>query len=198
LIPYAVEIVTAITITLIGVILTVYLSILKKNGWIGKTSNYRCPNPQCKSLFQKPIRVKDFSTQKEVSFACPECGYNLGSINGEVNLQEITLESEPEIKIKDVMPIDNKIIVANNGTEEPKIVKTSTALANSKGNLPEADNSFSLKDKFTELKKDRPVGCKNYFGYLGTLPDGAKVPEMTPDVCYSCSKLVDCYRKSNE
>jgi hypothetical protein len=115
-----------------------------------------------------------------------------------VNLQEITLESEPEIKIKDVMPIDNKIIVANNGTEEPKIVKTSPALAKSKENMQEVDNSFSLKDKFTELKKDRPAGCKNYFGYLGTLPDGAKVPEMTPDVCYSCSKLVDCYRKSNE
>ena len=198
MIPFAVEIVTAITIILMGVILTVYLSILKKNGWIGKTSNYRCPNPQCKTIFQKPMRVKDFSTQKEVSFACPECGCDLGSTDGEVDSLQIPVESESEVKIKDVMPIDNKIIVANNGTQEPKIVKTSPAVDKSKGNLREVDNSFSLKDRFTELKKDRPAGCKNYFGYLGTLPDGAKVPEMTPDVCYSCSKLVDCYRKSNQ
>ena len=38
MIPYQVEIFTAITIVLVGAILTVYLSILKKNGWIGSIS----------------------------------------------------------------------------------------------------------------------------------------------------------------
>jgi hypothetical protein len=37
LIPYQFEIVTTITAVLVGVILTVYILVLKKNGWIGKT-----------------------------------------------------------------------------------------------------------------------------------------------------------------
>ena len=74
MIPYETGIFIGATVVLIGVILTVYISILKRNGWIGKTSNYRCPNNQCKKIFQKPLKVKNYSNQKEIHLACPECG----------------------------------------------------------------------------------------------------------------------------
>jgi len=121
LIPFEVGLVTAITIALIGVIVTIYLLILKRNGWIGEASNYRCPNPQCGKIFQKPLRVKDFSTGKEIGFACPECGYDLGLSKGEKGLKETALQKE--LKIRDSVSIligvgDSTV---HTGTKEPKV-----------------------------------------------------------------------------
>lgn len=122
MIPFEVDLVTAITIVLIGAILTVYLLILKKNGWIGEASNYRCPNPKCRKIFQVPMKVKDFSTKKEVGLACPECGYDLGSLEGGKGLKETTLQSEPELKIKDSVskPIEAGYSTVNGGIKEPE------------------------------------------------------------------------------
>ena len=122
MIPFEVDLVTAITIVLIGVILTIYLLILKKNGWIGEASNYRCPNPKCRKIFQTPLKVKDFSTGKEVGFACPECGYDLGSSKGEKCFKETALQTEPELKIRDSVSILIGVggSTANGCTKEPK------------------------------------------------------------------------------
>ena len=122
MIPFEVDLVTAITIVLIGVILTIYLLILKKNGWIGEASNYRCPNPQCRKVFQVPMKVKDFSTKKVVGLACPECGYDLGSLNAEKDLNEPAVQCNPELKIRDSVSI---LIGTGNssvsgGVKEPK------------------------------------------------------------------------------
>jgi hypothetical protein len=120
--PFEVDLVTAITIVLIGVILTIYLLILKKNGWIGEASNYRCPNPQCRKIFQVPMKVKDFSTKKVVGLACPECGYDLGSLNVGKGSNEPAVQCKPELEIRDSVSI---LIGAagprvNGGVKEPK------------------------------------------------------------------------------
>jgi hypothetical protein len=57
--PINTEIPTAITIVLIAIILAVYASVLKKNGWIGKTSNKTGINEK---LFQIQLETK---TQKQ-------------------------------------------------------------------------------------------------------------------------------------
>jgi len=122
LIPFELDLVTAITIVLIGVILTIYLLILKKNGWIGEASNYRCPNPQCRKVFQVPMKVKDFSTKKEVGLACPECGCDLEPLKGGKGLKETAPQSEPELKIRDSVSIliGAKGSTVNGDTKEPK------------------------------------------------------------------------------
>jgi len=122
LIPFEVDLVTAITIVLIGVILTIYLLILKKNGWIGEASNYRCPNPKCRKIFQVPMKVKDYSTKKEVGLACPECGYDLGPLKGGKGLKETALQCEPESKIRDSVSIliGARGSTVNGDTKEPK------------------------------------------------------------------------------
>jgi uncharacterized Zn-finger protein len=122
LIPFAVEIVTVITVILVGAILTVYFLVLKKNGWIGEASNYRCPNPQCRKIFQVPMKVKDFSTKKEVGLACPECGCDLGPLKGGKGLKETTLQSGPELKIRDSVSIliGARGSAVNGGTKEPE------------------------------------------------------------------------------
>jgi len=74
------EPVTILAVAIICVILAIYLSVLKKNGWLGNRGSkfYRCPNPECKGIFQKPIELKDLAeTPARVYPACPHCGFNL-------------------------------------------------------------------------------------------------------------------------
>lgn len=188
-------IVTAITIILIVAIVAVYLLILKKNGWIGETPNYRCPNPQCKKIFQTPLKVKDFSNKKAVGLACPECGCDLGSLDGQKSLREITLQSKPEVKIQDSTskPIETEVSTTNNGSKEPEALKVAVPIVESKKNEspPETDQS-SLKQKLDDHKKDGPACCNHYFGYLGCIQKGAE----TLDECYFCPKLLECCKKA--
>lgn len=123
----SVELVTSITIVLIGVIIAVYLVVLKRNGWICKNTNYRCPNQQCKKIFQKPIEVKDLADKHKVHFACPECGYDLGAFDSGKSLEEITVNKEPELKIKEeptkTQTIENSNASVKDGVPEIKPVK---------------------------------------------------------------------------
>ncbi len=96
----AFDVVTYITIISIAAILTVYILILKRNGWIGKTSNYRCPNPDCKKIFHSPLKVKDYSNKKDTRIACPECGYDLGFPSNQNALMQTIVENIVDQKAK--------------------------------------------------------------------------------------------------
>jgi hypothetical protein len=103
-------------VAIICVILAIYLSVLKKNGWLGSSGSkfYRCPNPECKGIFQKPIELKDLSeTPARVYPACPHCGFNLEPVLGsgvgkklplkittpvQHKKAEIKPETKPEVK----------------------------------------------------------------------------------------------------
>jgi hypothetical protein len=198
LIPFTIDIVTAITIILIAAILAVYLSILKKNGWIGEPPNYRCPNPQCQKIFQVPLKVKDFSNKKETHLACPECGYDLGSLNGKKGLKEITLQSKPEVKIQDSTSkrIETEVSTTNNGGKEPSALRAAAQIVESKINKSptEIEYELFLKQELDDSKEDRPACCTHYLRYLRNLPKGAKAPEE----CYSCPRLIACYKKNSD
>ena len=147
-----VEIVTAITIILVGAILTVYLSILKKNGWIGSIS----------------------------------IGKSFGR-----GLKENAPPSKPESKKQNstALPIETKTSTTTiKENKEPKALKTASPTVKPKENKsPEKIN----RKKADDLKQDRPAGCNHYFGYLWTLPKGT----ITPDECYCCTRLIDCYKE---
>ena len=72
--------------------------------------------PNAKKSSKTPLKVKDFSNKKEVHLACPECGYDLGSLDGKKGLKEITLQNKPEVKIQDSTskPIETKVSTTNN------------------------------------------------------------------------------------
>ena len=153
LIPYQFEIFTAITIILVGAILTVYLSILKKNGWIGSI----------------PIG-KSFAR---------------GS-------KENDPPSKPESKTQNstALHIETKAPTATiKENKEPKALKTAAPTVKSKENKsPEKIN----RKKADAPKQDRPAGCNHHFSYLWTLPKGTN----TPDECYCCTRLIDCYKET--
>ena len=200
--------VTTITIILIVAIVAVYLIILKRNGWLGESCSYRCPNPQCKKIFQTPVKVKDFSNKKEVYLACPECGFDLGSLNDKKGLGETTFQSGSEVTFHDsaLKQIETGGSTTNNESKEPNIIRAVAPIVESEENknppectpkgtpksTPEEDPF--LKQKLDALKKDRPVNCNNYLGYLRALPKGTK----TPDECYCCLSLVECYTKASD
>ena len=150
-----VEIVTAITITLIIAIVAIYLIILKKNGWIGETSNYRCPNPQCKKIFQSPMKVKDFSHKKVTHLACPECGYDLDSSTNEKTSKDTAFEIEPKPKPKESTAAVSKNIVFKTIKEnkQTETVKTSPITEPKQDKIPQKANDNTLKEHVLETQK---------------------------------------------
>lgn len=241
---WAVDVVTALSIVSIAAILTVYILILKRNGWIGKTSNYRCPNPDCKKIFHSALKVKDYSDKKDTRIACPECGYDLGSSNNknalmqskvkntavqknqlstdkiETEASKTNIQNEKVEAINTDLPILETILE----TSPPKVNEysekvtfggkielenassihsevQSPAFTEQREKLEEIETANSRKENIRAKKgknkkafvanKDRPLSCNNYFGYLWTLPKGV----TTPDECFACSKLIDCYKE---
>jgi hypothetical protein len=75
------DIVTALTITVISLILVLYYIVLKRKGWLRedwKETHYRCPNQECRKIFEKPVKLNDLSQNPpRVYSACPHCGFNL-------------------------------------------------------------------------------------------------------------------------
>lgn len=246
----AVDIVTSLAIISIAAILTVYTLILKKNGWIGKTSNYRCPNPECKKIFHSPLKVKDYSSKKIAKFACPECGCDLGPSKDAKLIMENNIENKTEAEPQNSPDIfENKILETKMENEETETIKQDSptvetiqnriplkehqkskevilerkidieaslastliepetfitlkhsektkSLADTSENYKSLNESKNFKKvnrkKMSGVKKEKPIGCNNYFGYLCIRPKGG----ATPDECYACAKLIDCYKES--
>jgi hypothetical protein len=144
LIPF--ETVTVITIGAILAIVTAYLLILKKNGWIG---NHPIQRGSIESLQKTQqdlkIRLETLSKQATVSAAKKE-------------------NKEPAPPA----PVSATIKSAETKTQQVKTCKKNDA-----------------------TQKDVPAGCNHSFGYLSTVPKGT----ATPDECYLCAKLIDCYKQ---
>jgi hypothetical protein len=150
LIPYQVEIGTAITIALVGAILATYLLVLKRNGWIGKATI-------------------------------------------EKSQTENTLQNKPELKTQKLPPIiiENKVTIAKNENKQPETSENKPLAI--KKEEPKNNEKTDFK-KVSITKKETPEGCNHYFGYLRSLPKAT----ATPDSCYCCLKLIDCFKEASE
>ncbi len=148
--PFQVEISTAITVIVIACILSVYLLVLKRNGWIGKAA------------------IEKSQTKN-------------------------TNENEPKLKTQESSrPIifENKVAPSKKENKEPEIIETKALT------VIKEENKIAkkLNNEKSNTKKNVPEGCNHYFGYLCALPKGT----ITPDECYCCVKLIDCYKEAKE
>jgi DNA-directed RNA polymerase subunit RPC12/RpoP len=79
--PNTFETATVLTVASVGTILLLYFIVLKRKGWLTEDSHgpyYRCPNPECRKIFEKPVALTDLSqTSPQVYSACPHCGFHL-------------------------------------------------------------------------------------------------------------------------
>jgi hypothetical protein len=144
------EVVTVITVVVIGVILALYLIILRKNGWLGGNSDfYRCPNLKCKGIFQKPIELKDLSeTPARVYPACPECGVDLESIFPS-RVEKVEIKKVKEAKRPQNLDSKPMKMTPVQGTQKRK--------------------------EPTKVSDD--LRCDRYFGYLGQRYKKEDIPE---------------------
>jgi len=57
-----------------------------------------------------------------------------------------------------------------------------------KENSQQMNNESVIKQKSSEIKKEKPQGCGNFLGYLRVHPKGLPLP----DECFACNRLIDC------
>ncbi len=138
---------TAITIVSIAIILTVYASVLKRNGWIGK------------STLETSLEVKTSPSQLYIK----------------------TRHCDAPKKVPKI---------SKKQKQEPKISNNDTP--HTKPNDKVTTTQRKTPEKIDGPQINRPEGCSHHFGYLATLPKGTN----TPDECYSCTDLINCYKKN--
>jgi len=169
--PYTFETVTAITLTVIGIILTLYFIVLKRKGWLTENSDepfYRCPNQECRKIFQKPIVLTDLSqTSPQVYSACPHCGFHLEM----ASLSAVGKKTKMTLKI----PRSPEETVVTVKTSKPETSSESMEIQK----LPTAS---------PKPLQARPPECSHFFGYLRKIPRNTPIP----DECFSCLKMVEC------
>ena len=182
-----VEIVSTVAIALISIIFAVYLVILKKNGWLGgKSDFYRCPNQECKKVFQKPIELKDLSeSPPRIYPACPECGAELSPFFGSrTNL----------FKIKPKTLIHQKKLKSTltEKRSEEKIAEKTKQVPKQVPKLekqPPTRQTMISKEKKNVTNNSK---CQYYFGYLASRNEVGEIPAS----CLDCQRSLDCMLSS--
>jgi FtsZ-interacting cell division protein ZipA len=198
----ATETVSIIAVLIICVILAIYLTILRRNGWLGGSDKfYRCPNPECKKIFRTPAKVKDLSeTPHRIHYSCPECGTDVEPFLKSDTSKETTTEAKPK------QPATPKPIYLK---QKPEVQTTaqhsapkSTYLEQKSETQPATPSQIQIKEpqpKQTDqtLKPDitednqkttESSGCQYYFGYLGNRQKNEAIPET----CLACPNSLDC------
>jgi len=161
--PYAFEVVTAITLAVIGIILVLYFMVLKRKGWLTENSHgsyYRCPNPGCRKIFDKPVALTDLSQNPARLYsACPHCGFELETVSPVRTSKKL-----------------EKAVKAPHAEKPLERVEASKVTKEKQSSPP----SKSLQA--------RPPECRHFFGYLKKIPKNTQIP----DECFGCSRMVDC------
>jgi hypothetical protein len=218
LVTPATETVTIIAIIIICVILALYLSILKRNGWLSRSNQlYRCPNLECKKIFRTPAKIKDLSeTPPRIHYACPECGTDIEPFLKSGTSKETATEAKPK------QPATPKPTYLNQKPEMPPTPQQSapkpTYLKQKPATQPTTQKPVSLSQKSEpqpatpsqiQIKEPQPPqtvqtlkpaiigdspktkkspGCQHYFGYLGNREKNESIPET----CLDCPNSLDC------
>ena len=108
------------------------------------------------------------------------------------------LQNKIEIKAGYSTPktTENKIFATNHFSKEQNTEETSIPAIKLKenDNLQKMNHESFIKQEVINSEKEVPEGCNHYFGYLWSLPKGT----ATPDECYCCLKLIDCFKETNE
>lgn len=201
------EIVTILTVGSIGAIILLYFVVLKRKGWLTEESrsetSYLCSNPQCRKVFQEPIKLTDLSqSPPRVYLGCPHCG---------IDMEKIPAATSEKIKTEDQNIPQSKHIIH----EIPHLESAAMNLLDVKS-TPSQNPPSSTSPPQTSLQPKQPPkpppfqtlprthenaqkpedkkqsaglkACQHYLGYVRTLPKSTPIP----DECMWCSLIVKC------
>jgi len=199
------EIVTALTIASIGAIVLLYFIVLKRKGWLTEESrsatSYLCSNPQCRKVFQEPIKLTDLSQNPpRVYLGCPHCG---------IDMEKIPAITSETTKIHDQNIPQNKPIIhetphsqptaknqvdlnPTNPQSPPNSSSLQTSLQSKQPPKPPFQTLPKISEKTQKPEDKKPSAslkaCQHYLGYVKTLPKSTPIP----DECMWCSLIVKC------
>jgi hypothetical protein len=210
------EIVTTLTIGTIGAILLLYVIVLKKKGWLtdepSPGTSYLCPNPECRKIFEKPVKLTDLSTWPARSYlACPHCGLNLGTISpGKTNSskrdegifsgnQSQTALKDPTLMMENKSDVNLHLRAAKTSVgpkpileDEPFIIAREQPVASPQSEPPVRAPSKPIESSMirgsNKQQSETSRNCSHYFGYVKTLPKSTPIP----DECMWCPQIVKC------
>lgn len=98
------DLLTALTVTGILAILSIYGIVVYKKGWLKKDSKadqayYLCPNQKCKRVFKRPVWLTDLARTPPESYqACPHCGVSIRISD----LSSVQAKPLPEAQLKPI------------------------------------------------------------------------------------------------
>jgi len=217
--PYTFEAITAITITILSIIITIYVIVLKRKGWLKEETSpqsfYLSPNPESKKNFQKPIKLTDLSeTPPHEHSACPHCGAILTASpskiqkNPKLAVGTPLSQEKPKITIKDLLARENYLKhseepIVPAGNQETVTSINSTEIPEEPTVAVEIPKPLSTEQvEASEVSKEeepptipsksievKPQECPHYFGYLKATPKNAAMP----DACFCCPKIMECF-----
>jgi hypothetical protein len=134
------DLLTGLTVTGILAILSIYVIVVYKKGWLTRESKadqayYLCPNPKCKRVFKKPVWLTDLARTPPESYqACPHCGVS------------IRVSGLPSHQIK---PLSEAL---------PKPIATSETRSRTDGLRPPKSEDYSARlEPFEELRDPHQV-----------------------------------------
>jgi hypothetical protein len=195
LISAQVGIITALTIIAGVAILTIYIFLLKMNGWIGNNSEDSKPIPEAEKPKQKPIEKKNSTVTNENKIAATRPQFSSSNQVDNKTPQVAAVKRKIELNQKSTPRTTEtpRTTISKSNNEN----KNNTTLAPAK-KLQEnvtpqtADTKPVIRQEFASTPDEKPEGCKNYLGYLGTIPVG----KSFPDECFTCNKLIECPTKA--
>jgi hypothetical protein len=204
--PYTFEAVTAITITVLSIIIALYVVVLKRKGWLKEETSpqslYLSPNLESTKNFQKPTKSTDLSeTPPREHSACPHCGAILTASPSKI-------QEKPKITIEDLLARENLLkrseeaivpagnqetVTSINSTEIPEnptvAVETPKPLSTEQVEASEVSKEEELPTTPSTSTEAKPQECPHYFGYLRATPKNAAMPEP----CFCCPKIMECF-----
>lgn len=219
--PYTFEAVTAITITVLSIIIALYVVVLKRKGWLKEETSpqslFLNPNLESKKKFQKPTKSTDLSeTPPREHSACPHCGASLTASPSKI-------QEKPKITIEDLLARENHLkhseeaivpagnqetVTSINSTEIPEnpavAVETPKPLENS--HEYKALEHLRAKPLSTEQveasevsKEEEPPTTTSTEAkpqecphYFGYLRATPKDSAL-PEACFCCPKIMECF-----
>lgn len=208
--PDQFQIITALAIGSIGAIISLYFIVLKRKGWLTEESrsetSYLCSNPQCRKVFQEPIKLTDLSQNPpRVFLGCPHCGIDMEKIPA-VTSEKIKTEgqnipqSKPAIHetVQPLPTVKNPTDVKPTSPQSPSLQSPPSSSASQMRLQPKQPPKPTFRllpkkpdraQKQEDTKSTAGIkACQHYLGYVRTLPKSTPIP----DECMWCSLIVKC------
>jgi hypothetical protein len=175
--PFTIETVTIMAGVIIGVILAIYLIVLRRMGWLGGSDKfYRCPNPGCKKIFRNPAKVKDLSeTPHRIHYSCPECGTDVKPFLKSDTSKETTTEAKPK------QPATPKPVYLKQKPETQPIMPKPISLSQKSETQPATPKPVYLKQKpETQPIMPKPISLSQKSETQPATPSQIQIKEPEP------------------